>query len=106
MTTCGVLPRLYDALSPGCGTEVSGGEGAGGSGVKLPSSVVVVWLPDPASEPDEPPQATRSVDNKQIQTMAIDACVDRFDTKAEALERLQNFEERYFILEHTVNIVK
>lgn len=87
MTTCGVLPRLYDALFPGCGTGVSGGEGAGGSAVKLPSSVVVAWLSDTDPEPDEPPQATRSVDNKQIQTIAIDVCVDRLDTKADALER-------------------
>lgn len=87
MTSCGVLPRLYDALSPGCGAWVSGGVGAGGAGVELPSSVEVAWLSDTAPEPDEPPQATRSIDKKQIQTIAIDACVDRFDTKAEAIER-------------------
>jgi hypothetical protein len=66
--------------------------------VKLPSTGMVTWLFDTASEPDKPPQATRSVDKKQIQTIAIDACVGRFHTKAEAPERLQNFKKRYFIL--------
>jgi hypothetical protein len=66
--------------------------------VKLPSTGVVTWLSDTAPEPDEPPRATRGVDMKQIHTIAMGACIDRFHTKAEALERLQNIEERYFIM--------
>ena len=106
MTACGVLPRLYDALSSVCGSWVSGVEGAGGSCVKLPLSWVVTWLSDTDPESDEPPQAVRSVDKKQIQTIAIGACIERFHAKTEALKRGLNFEERCFILDYAVNFGK
>ena len=66
---------------------MSGGGAAGGASVKLPSTGAAAWLSDTAPEPDEPPQATISVDKEQILTIVINACVHRFDTNAEALER-------------------
>ena len=102
MTARGVLPRLYDALSSVCGSWVSGVEGADGACVKLLSSRVITWLSDTDSDPDEPPQAVRSVDKKQIQTIAIGASIERIQAKTEALKRGLYVEERYFIMDHAL----
>jgi hypothetical protein len=80
--------------------------GDDGASVKLPLSWVITWLSDTDPELDEPPQAVRSVEKKQIQKIAIGACIERFHASREALKRGLNFEERYFILDHAVNYVK
>lgn len=73
----------------------------------LVSTGVVAWLSETAPEPDDPPpQATRNVDTRQRQTILTDACDNRFRAKAGILEKQQTCEERYFILEYTVDRIK
>ncbi len=75
---------------------------SGGGCVGLVSTGAVTWLSETVLEPDEPPpQATRNVDMKQRQTIP-----NRFRAKAEALEKQQTCEERYFILEYIVDRIK
>jgi hypothetical protein len=74
--------------------------------VGFESTGAVTWLSETAPDPDEPPpQATRTVDSKEIQT-ASDACVKSFRAKAQGLETQQTCEGRYFILENTVDGIK
>ena len=66
------------------------------------TGAVVTWLSDTAPEPeDPPPQATRNVDIRQRQTIP-----NIFRPEAEVLETQQTCEERYFILEFTVDRIK
>jgi len=66
----------------------------------LESTGAVTWLSETALDPDEPPQATRNVDIRQRQTIP-----NRFRPEAEALEIEQTCEERFIILETTVDSI-
>ena len=76
MTSCEVLPRLYDALSLVGDVGVSGMDVPGGAGVKPTLSWVVVSALDTVPEPDEPPQPIRESEEKQRQITATTAFVE------------------------------
>jgi hypothetical protein len=88
MTSCEVLPRLYDALSLVCDVGVSGLDVSGGAGVTPIVSWVVVSALDTVSEPEEPPQPTRGSDEKQRQVTATTAFVEEVRMKIAALEKV------------------
>jgi hypothetical protein len=88
MTSCEVLPRLYDAVSLVCDVGVSRLDGSGGAVVKPILSWVVVSALDSVSEPDEPPQPIRRSDEKQRQVTATTAFVEEVRMKIATLEKV------------------
>ena len=97
---------MYPALSPGGGAGGSGGGGGGGSWVALPSSWALAGSSDTDPEPDEPPQATSSAENRhtQMAARAVDAdCVRR---ETEEPDRWLESDERVFILGYSVSFAK
>jgi hypothetical protein len=85
MTSCEVLPRLYDAVLLVCDVGVSGLDVSGGAVVKPILSWVVVSALDTVSEPDEPPQPIRRSDEKQRHVTATTAFVEEVRMKVATL---------------------
>jgi hypothetical protein len=67
---------------------------------------VLAGLSDTVPEPDEPPQATKSVENRHTQMTASVFCADRFRSETEAPERLPDFDEKVFMLGYSVSFAK